>query len=334
MTDLKHLTLNVIVPTYNRADSLRRTLQSLADATPAATLHVTVTVADNNSTDKTRETVEEFAPLFTKARLEYIFEKRQGRSFALNAALQKTKADLIATVDDDEEVNFDWYVHLAQLFGSRWDEIDFASGKMLPRWQTEPPPVWASQRLPGIGWRDFGEEEWEHTFDTPIVCGGHAIYKRSIFDELGFFTEGLGATGKNLMSCEDDVIYDKLLVAGKKGVYSPHLIIWHFVPDYRLTPNYFRQWCFGNGASQHLVDVYYKKFEGARLFGVPRYMYREAAASLWKTLKTNFSNRRCAFVEEHGLWVFWGYFYERNIKDSRIESPFRFVAKLLPSAAR
>jgi glycosyltransferase involved in cell wall biosynthesis len=336
MQNLKPLKLNVIVPTYNRADLLRRTLKSLAEARPAPSLDVLVTVADNNSTDDTKKVVEEFAPLFKDIKLEYLFEEQQGRSFALNAALARSTADLVSTVDDDEEIAADWYLEVAQLFGSRWETLDFASGKMLPRWETEPPPVWASPSWSGIGWRDFGEEEWTHTSETPIVCGGHAIFKLSLFHELGFYTEGLGATGKNLMSCEDDVFYDRLISAGKHGVYCPRLVILHFVPDHRLTRNYLRQWSYGNGASQHLVDVYYKPFAGKRLWGVPRYLYREAAVGLGKTFSSLLRGKRDeAFAAERQFWLFWGYFYARNIQNSPLESPFKFLAaKILAPANR
>ncbi|HEX8194860.1 MAG TPA: glycosyltransferase family 2 protein [Pyrinomonadaceae bacterium] len=327
MSESKPLKLNVILPTYNRAALLRRTLESLANAEIAPTLDVLATVVDNNSSDETRETIEEFVKKQGKVRFEYLFEKQQGRSAALNAGIKKSKTDLIATIDDDEEVAADWFVEIARLFGSRWNEIDFAGGKVLPRWENEP-PAWVSKNWAGIGWRDYGDAEWIYDETTPILSGGHAILKRTLFAELGFYHEALGATGKNLMSCEDDVFFDKLILAGKRGVYCPNLVIYHFVPSFRLTCNYLRQWSFGNGVSQNLVDLYHKPFDGARLLGVPRFMYREAALSLWKTLAANLSGRRvAAFAEERAFWIFWGYFYARNIQNSRLESPIKFVGE-------
>lgn len=336
MSELKPLKLEVVIATYNRAELLRRTLQSLAAARRAASLSVVVTVADNNSTDNTREVAEEFLPLFGDIKLDYIFEKRQGKQFALNTTLAKSDADLIAMIDDDEEVAEDWFVELARLFGSRWDELDFASGKMLPRWESEPAPAWASPAWAGIGWREFGDEEWTHTAETPIACGGHAIYKLSLFHELGFYHEAVGPQGKNLMGCEDDVIYDKLISAGKRGVYCPKLVVRHFVPDYRLTRNYLRQWSYGNGASQNLVDIHYKPFDGKRFWGVPRYLYRQAAASLRKSFSARLQGKsEDAFAAEREFWVFWGFFYSRNVQNSKLESAFKILnAKILQPVNR
>lgn len=336
MPELKPLKLNVLIATYNRAALLRRTLQSLVKAEKAASLSVVITIADNNSTDETRQVAEEFVPLFGEIKLDYIFEKRQGKQFALNTALAGIDADLVAMIDDDEEVAEDWFVEIAHLFGTRWDELDFASSKMLPRWESEPAPAWVSPACAGIGWRDFGDEEWMHTAETPIACGGHTIYKLSLFHELGFYHEALGPQGKNLMGCEDDVIYDKLISAGKRGVYCPKLIITHFIPDYRLTRNYLRQWSYGNGASQNLVDIHYKSFEGKRFLGVPRYLYREAAASLKKCFVSRLLGKsEEAFNAEREFWVFWGYFYSRNIQNSKLESPFKLLnAKILQPVNR
>ena len=162
-----------------------------------------------------------------------------------------------------------WFVEIAEIFRAR-DEIDFAGGKMLPVWEVEP-PEWVEPLKDGvISWRDYGEAEWTYGENTPMLTGGHAIFKRSVFDEIGLFAEGVGATGKNLMSCEDDILYDKLLAAEKRGIYSPRLVVYHFVPKYRLSKSYYRQWCFGPGASWDLMDKFYKTFEGARIFGVPR----------------------------------------------------------------
>src|SRR5438045_7682670 len=100
--------LDVIIPTYNPDDLLKLTLQSLLAAEIPAGLSVRVTVVDNNSTDQTYQTVSAFQPLFAE-RLNYLFERRQGRSSALNAGIAATHGDLVGMVDDDEEFDRCWY---------------------------------------------------------------------------------------------------------------------------------------------------------------------------------------------------------------------------------
>jgi glycosyltransferase involved in cell wall biosynthesis len=54
--------VSVIVATYNRCKILRGTLQSLMNQESAG-VQYEVIVVDNNSTDDTRKTVEEFSSL-------------------------------------------------------------------------------------------------------------------------------------------------------------------------------------------------------------------------------------------------------------------------------
>src|SRR4051794_38386926 len=93
--------LDVIIPTYNRDQLLKRTLDSLLNAEVPASLEVRVTVVDNNSKDSTRQTVESYREKFC-GRLDYVFEGRQGRSFALNAGIRSTTGELVGMIDDDE----------------------------------------------------------------------------------------------------------------------------------------------------------------------------------------------------------------------------------------
>src|ERR1051326_4153104 len=100
--------LDVILPTYNRHQLLEVALQSLLAAEMPSDLSVSVTVVDNNSKDATRETVETYKPKFG-GHLQYVFEKKQGRSHALNAGINATTGELVGMIDDDEQVDRFWF---------------------------------------------------------------------------------------------------------------------------------------------------------------------------------------------------------------------------------
>ena len=59
MNDGSALDISVLICTFNRAESLRETLESLAEA-DRGNLSVEVVVIDNNSSDRTREVAEAF----------------------------------------------------------------------------------------------------------------------------------------------------------------------------------------------------------------------------------------------------------------------------------
>ncbi len=320
--------LNIIIPTFNRDQSLKETLQSFLDAKLPENLEIAVTVVDNNSTDNTLKIVEEVKAQFSTIKLDYLFEKKQGRSFALNTGIANADSDLISGIDDDEKIDENWFVELEKIFRERWDEIDFVSGKILPTFESEPPNWIEPLKLGVICWRDFGDEEWIYDENSPMITGGHGIFKRSVFEQIGLYAESVGAQGKGFISGEDEVLFDQLLEHKMRGVYNPKLIIYHYVPAYRLSKNYYRRWLFGVGISRYLADKNYKPIEGARIFGVPRWMFRSAfsgiAAKFSHFLKRNETESLSA---ENQPVIFAGFFYAANLQNSLLQKPLQFLGE-------
>ena len=88
------MTLDVLIPTYNRAPLLARTLESLLAADRPESMPVVVTVCDNRSTDETPAVVAAFRERFG-GQLRYVYEGTPGRSSALNAAIAASNGDLV-----------------------------------------------------------------------------------------------------------------------------------------------------------------------------------------------------------------------------------------------
>ena len=277
-----------------------------------AGLQVAVTVVDNNSTDGTRGVVESFQTRFGE-RIRYCFEKQQGRSHALNAGIKSTDGDLVGIIDDDEEIDCEWYKTAFAAFTTR--DLDFIGGPYLPRWSM-PPPEWLPSKYGGVvGWVNGGDREVPFDRDYPgILMGGNAVFTRSILLKVGLYTTWLGRTDKGLLSGEDEELYGRLLAAGAKGMYLPNLQIYHHVPAERLTKKYFRSWCFWRGVSLGLLERT-RRQQCPYLFGVPRWHYRSAAHGLMSSVTGLFGNSKGAgFESELALWDFVGLFYGRHFR--------------------
>jgi hypothetical protein len=69
------------------------------------------------------------------------------------------------------------------------------------------------------------------------------------------------------------------------GYYDPEIAVRHFVPAARLTRAYFRRWFFWHGKTQALMlDDLYPELDlrdVPRLFGAPRFLYRQGLEQLW-----------------------------------------------------
>lgn len=314
--------LDVIIPTYNRQHLLPLALNSLFAAEIPSGLEVSVTVVDNNSTDETRHVIDSFRERFGE-RIKYCFEPQQGRSHALNAGITITTGDLVGIIDDDEEIDANWYKTAFEAFSSR--QLDFIGGPYIPRWSI-PPPEWLPPDYGSVvGSVDGGDKELPFDSSYPgILMGGNAVFTRSVLLKVGLYSTWLGRTDKGLLSGEDEELYGRLLVSGAKGMYLPKLKIYHHVTPDRLTKSYFRRWCFGRGISLGLLDRT-RKLPCPYLFGIPRWHYRKALQGVLSTithLVVKPDNPAKAFAAELGIWDWLGLVYGRHFrKASTAQTP-------------
>ena len=97
----KKPTVSVIIPTYNRAKWLKKSIQSVLDQTYR---DLELIVVDDGSTDRTPEVVKSFKD----KRIRYFRQtkkfpiKSQGAAAARNVGIKKARGEFIAFNDDDD----------------------------------------------------------------------------------------------------------------------------------------------------------------------------------------------------------------------------------------
>lgn len=96
--------LSVVVPVYNRAQLVGRTLESIKAQKRIE--EVDVILVDNNSTDKTPEKLREFSEEARKdgIAVKVITEQKAGASAARNAGLREVVTDWVMFFDSDDEM--------------------------------------------------------------------------------------------------------------------------------------------------------------------------------------------------------------------------------------
>ena len=80
--------ISLIVCTYNRCQGVSQTLTSVAASALPPSVEWEVLVVDNNSSDQTREVVEDFCRQHP-AHFRYVFEPQMGKSHALQIGIRK-----------------------------------------------------------------------------------------------------------------------------------------------------------------------------------------------------------------------------------------------------
>lgn len=93
------LQMSVVIPTYNRRESLLRALHALARQTYPADQFEVLVISDG-ATDGTREAVHQ---LQTPFRLTFVEQENSGPSVARNNGAERANAPLLVYMDDDIE---------------------------------------------------------------------------------------------------------------------------------------------------------------------------------------------------------------------------------------
>lgn len=255
------LDITVILCTYNRCEDLAGALQSVATSQVADSVTWEVLVVDNNSTDQTRDVVEDFSRRYP-GRFRYHFEPQQGLSHARNAGIANARGEVLVFTDDDVTVEPTWLQNLtAALLDSEWAGV---AGRILPAQKFILPP-WLS-------WNDFGGVLCAHfdLGDQPSRLqrspyGANMAFRKSMFEKYGGFRIDLGPSPGCQIRNDDTEFGRRLLAAGEQLRYEPSAVVCHPVPQGRVTKEYLLSWWFDYGRA-----MIRERGERPDVCGVPR----------------------------------------------------------------
>lgn len=268
---------SIIVCTYNRADSLRDTLDALHDQRASPSLHWEVIVVDNNSADHTREVVESIQREWP--RLRYEFEPRQGLSHARNHGISSARGEVLLFTDDDVLPESDWLE--TTLDGLAKYQADACGGYIAPIWET-PPPAWLTERFHGfLAVRSERDDDYPILSPSQAPFGANMAVKKRVFEQVGDFDPRRGRTGSTLASGEDGEMFERILAAGLKAVFLGQARVHHKVESFRLTKRYFRRWRFQT--SRNIAQS--RGLAGERrLFNIPVYVFPQFLRAIIRML--------------------------------------------------
>jgi glycosyltransferase involved in cell wall biosynthesis len=238
--------ISVIVCTYNRAQTLRKALESVAAQTLPEPLEWEVVVVDNNSRDQTREVVQDFCHRHPR-QFRYVFEPIQGLNYARNSGVREARGDVLAFMDDDVTVEPGWLDNLtAPLRNGEWA----GSGGMTLPLGTFTPPLWLAPDGPynmlGVLCAYFNRGNKACDLEEPPY-GANMAFRKPMFEKYGGFRTDLDRCGGDTMSNGDTEFGGRLMKAGERLRYEPSAVVRHPVPEARISKEYFLKWWFDYG---------------------------------------------------------------------------------------
>lgn len=312
---------SVIIATYNRAEELVKTLDSLKNLESTGPREVVI--VDNNSTDQTREVVLRASESFPVP-LRYVMEKEQGRSAALNAGIRAAVGEILAVTDDDVRVDPHWLVNAERALQTL--SCDYVGGKALPLWGGRVPdwmPNRSGKHWGVIALLDYGPNPVK--FDEKRVpLGVNMVFRRDCFARAGMWDNSIGRKAGTLLGQEVREWTQRGRAAGLCGFYSPDLVVHHVITPDRLTKKYFRKWFYWHGISRAILyqnkrlDMESPESRALdfskvpHIAGVPRYLFRTCIKKFF-SICTAFVRRDAIarFEDELWIWFFAGIVRQR-----------------------
>ncbi len=210
--------VSVVIPNWNGKKFLPGCLDSLFQQTYE---QVEVIVVDNGSADGSLELLADRYPRVKVIR----FAVNTGFSVAVNAGIRQARGEFVALLNNDTVVDPCWLSEMVRAMAEH-PEIGSAGCKMLAYDDRSlldgAGDGYRRGGLPGrIGHREIDRGQ----FDTPRyilgACGGAALYRLSMLDDIGLFDEDYFAY------LEDVDIALRAQSRGYKCLYIPSSIIYH-----------------------------------------------------------------------------------------------------------
>lgn len=187
-----------------------------------------ILVVDNApSNDATECLVKEYP------NVRYICEPRPGLDWARNRAIIEARGEIIAYTDDDVVVDSGWVRAIATVFAENL-EVMAVTGLVVPyELETEAQHLFELNGGFGRGferkWFRVGQDcemPWQYLGTGQCGTGANMAYRRSVFDEIGYFDPALDV-GTVTNGGGDLEMFFRVIKEGHTLVYEPSAIVRH-----------------------------------------------------------------------------------------------------------
>lgn len=162
--------ISIIIPTYNRANTLAKSIQSVLDQTAG---NWELIIIDDGSSDNTKKSIEAF---LQDERISYYYQENSGVSAARNKGAALSKGDYVIFLDSDDRILPGLVSELNKVQFRKYDLICWQVLKIIDGKQS----VWKAEKLEKI------YNNIEVTFLAGSIC-----YKKGVFDRAGQYDENM-----------------------------------------------------------------------------------------------------------------------------------------------
>lgn len=209
--------VTVIIPNYNGAAYIENCLKSLSEQTFR---DFDILVIDNASSDGSADLVAECSPDARLVRLD----QNYGFCRAVNEGIRRVEAPYLILLNNDTVCDSHFVEEL--FLAIRRDEKIFSvASKMMQMYRPERIDG-AGDLYCALGWafargKDRSGKYCERECNVFSACGGAAIYRRDLFEQIGYFDE------LHFTYLEDVDVGYRARIMGYRNRYTPGAIVYH-----------------------------------------------------------------------------------------------------------
>lgn len=179
-------------------------------------------------------------------------EHRRGLSGARNTGIAAAGGELVAFLDDDAVPRAGWLERLIEPFQD--PGVIGAGGVAAPRWERARPDWMPEEFLWVVGCSYRGLPEVPAPIRNPI--GANMAFRRSVLQDVGGFTDGIGRVGRTPLGCEEtEFAIRAARETGGRIVQQPAATVDHLVTVERQRLRYFLHRCWAEGISKAVVST-------------------------------------------------------------------------------
>jgi glycosyltransferase involved in cell wall biosynthesis len=268
-----HLRLTVAICTWNRCDSLQKTLQGFAAVENPVGTEWEILVVNNNCSDQTDQVIREYEG---RLPIRRVLEPRPGLSRARNRAVAEATGEYILWTDDDVTVCAGWLLAYVDAFKRSPDAAVF--GGPIEPWFDGTPPKWLSQiygTVAGVyAARDFGTEPVP--LSPSVIPWGANYAVRAREQSKHPYDPDLGYRPGRLIGWEETEVILAILAEGSRGWWVPGAALRHHVPKARQTTRYLRTHFYNRG---RYFGSRWNEIDRRLAFGRPLWLWKRAVGS-------------------------------------------------------
>lgn len=248
--------LSVAICTYNGDSRIGRVLDALRSQVNPTSIAWEVIVVDNNSTDGTKQVIEDYQRQWQSPSLKYVFEPEQGVALARSRAVQAASGTFVCFLDDDTLPAEDWVAQAFQ-FGKSHPKIGAFGGQIHGEYEVEPPPEFKKVAV-FLAVIERGAKPYRYEPQARMLPpgAGLVIRRQAWLEAVPKKPVLLGRVAGVMLASEDIEALAHIQRSGWEVWYNPEMHLYHQIPRWRMEKDYLLSLIRGMGfARTHIRMV-------------------------------------------------------------------------------